>query len=160
MRVRRNAEEGDMIRKIISFINQCDACDSEILAPVDEELYENSVSSGSKLTPRFVEVMLRIIPYVHHKNNKVTMRQLSEAGDISIVEFYDLMTTNLYKSPRELIRAFRIEKGAEQLRTTDKSIGEIANSCGFYTQNYFMGCFFHRYKMTPNEYREEMKPTD
>ncbi len=157
MRVRRNAEEGDMIRKIISFIRQCDACDSEILAPVDEELFGNRHQNSSKLTPKFIEVMLRLIPYVHHKNNRVTMRQLSEAGEISIVEFYDLMTTNLYKSPRELICAFRIEKGAELLRTTDKSVAEISSDCGFYTENYFMGSFFHRFKLTPAEYRQEVK---
>ncbi len=155
MRVRRNAEEGDMIRKIVSFINQCDACDSEILAPVEEELYENEYGSPSTLSPKFINVMLKLIPYVHHKNNKVTMRQLSEAGEISIVEFYDLMTTNLYKSSRELIRTFRIEKGAELLCSTNKTVGEIASECGFYTQNYFMGSFFHRYKMTPDEYRKE-----
>ncbi len=157
MRVRRNAEEGDMIRKITSFIDQCDACDSEILAPVEEELFSEGNRNSSKLTPLFIEVMLRLIPYVHQRNNKVTMRQLSEAGDISIVEFYDLMTTNLYKSPRELVRVFRIEKGAELLRTTDKEVAEIATDCGFYTENYFRGSFFHRYKLTPQEYRKETK---
>ncbi len=155
-RVRRNAEEGDMIRKILSFINRCDACDSEILYPVEEELFYAKQSDNLKLPYQFIDVMLRLIPYVHHEKGRVTMRKLSEAGQMDIVNFYDLMTTNLYKSPSELIRVFRIEKGAHLLKTTNKSVAEIAKECGFYTENYFMGSFFHRYKMTPMEYRNDI----
>jgi AraC-like DNA-binding protein len=156
MRVRRNAEEGDMIRKIKSFIDRCDAFDSEILQPDEEELYGSRLEKdNSKLSPQFVELMIKIIPFVHSQKGLVTMRQLSEAGNIDIVDFYDIMTTNLYKNPNELIKTFRIEKAAGLLTTTQQTIEEIASTCGFYTPNYFLGSFFHRYKMTPREYREE-----
>lgn len=155
MRVRRNSEEGDMINKILSFINLCDAGNSEVLQPVEEELYGVKNNDSSKLSPRFIELMLKITPFVHSHRSIITMRQLSEAGDIDIVEFYDMMTANLYKNPRELIRVARIEKAAQMLRDTDKSVEEIATKCGFYTPNYFMGSFFHRFKLTPKEYRYE-----
>lgn len=155
MRVRRNAEEGDMIRKIKSFIERCDACDSEILMPLEEDLNGTKPSESATLSPAFIEVMLKITPYLHTQKGQVTMRQLSEAGNMDIVDFYDMMTANLYKSPRDLIRTSRIEKAAGMLKKTDKTIEEISTACGFYTPNYFMGSFFHRYKLTPREYREE-----
>ena len=46
---------------------------------------------------------------------------------------------------------------AQKAGVADKTIEEIATECRFYTPNYFMGCFFHEYKMTPREYREESK---
>ena len=76
---------------------------------------------------------------------------------MDIVKFYDMMTANLYKSPRELAQIVRIEKAAEMLLHTELTVEEISNQCGFYTPNYFMGCFFHKYKLTPKEYRNEMK---
>jgi AraC-like DNA-binding protein/ligand-binding sensor domain-containing protein len=154
-RVRRTAEEGDMIKKILSFIDMCDAGKSEVLQPTDEELYGTKVNDSTKLSPRFIELMLKITPFVHSHHTNITMRQLSEAGNVNIVEFYDLMIANLYKNPRELIRVARIERAAEMLKETNKTLEEIANECGFYTPNYFIGCFFHRFKLTPAEYRHE-----
>ena len=155
MRVRRNSEEGDIINKILSFINLCDAGNSEVLQPIEEELYGVKMMDSSKLSPRFIELILKITPFVHSHRDNITMRQLSEAGNVDIVDFYDMMTANLYKNPRELIRVARIEKAAQMLRDTDKTVEEIATECGFYTPNYFMGCFFHRFKLTPKEYRFE-----
>ena len=37
------------------------------------------------------------------------------------------------------------------------TIEQIAQDCTFYTPNYFIGNFFHQFKMTPGEYRREMK---
>lgn len=67
------------------------------------------------------------------------------------------MTANLYKSPRELARIVRIQKAADLLLSTDLTVEEISTQCGFHTPNYFLGCFFHEYKMTPKEFRKEKK---
>lgn len=155
MRVRRNSEEGDMIKKILSFIDQCEAGKSDVLQPTDEELFGLKVNDSTKLSPQFIELMLKITPFVHAHHSNITMRQLSEAGNMNIMEFYDMMTDNLYKSPRELIRVARIERAAQMLKETNKTIENIAHECGFYSPNYFIGSFFHRFKLTPAEYRHE-----
>jgi len=56
-----------------------------------------------------------------------------------------------------MTKQFRLRKAAELLTTTDKTIEEISDECGFYTPNYFMGNFFHEHKRTPKEYREEQR---
>ena len=159
MRARRNNEEGDMIRKVKSFVERCDMYSAELLSPTQEELYSGMEDSARlQLTPNFIGLMLKLIPYIQqHKTSEITMNQLSKVGGIDIVELYDIISGNLYKSPRELIKQTRLERAATLLAETDKSIEEIANECGFYTPNYFIGSFFHEYKVTPREYREEKR---
>jgi AraC-like DNA-binding protein len=111
---------------------------------------------NAELTPEFVDLMLKLIPYVNeHQQGEITLHQLGEVGGMDVVTLYQTMTPNLYKSPRDLVRLIRLQKAEAMLRTTDKSIEEISSECGFYTPNYFIGNFFHQYKLTPKEYREE-----
>lgn len=156
MRARRNTEEKDILRKITSFVDRCDAFGNELLAPSDEDLFNKKYDAATKLTPEFIELMLVVIPFVRLNKKGFTMREVAEACNMDIVKFYDMMTANLYKSPRELAQIVRIEKAAEMLLHTELTVEEISNQCGFYTPNYFMGCFFHKYKLTPKEYRNEM----
>ena len=157
MRARRNTEESDIVRKIQSFVERCDAYGNELLAPTDEDLYSKKYDAATKLSQEFISLMLLIIPFVREKMDNFTMREIAEAGNVDIVKLYDLMTANLYKSPRELARIVRIQKAADLLLSTDLTVEEISTQCGFYTPNYFMGCFFHEYKMTPKEFRKEKK---
>ena len=157
MRARRATEESDMIRKILSFVERCDSYNSEVLAPLNEELFGGKLNENSKLTPEFVELMMKLIPYIHEQNSELTLSRLGEVGGVTVVELYDLMTSNMYKSPRDLACEFRLNRAAEMLRSSECSIEKIASESGFRTPNYFMGCFFHKYKLTPREYREEYK---
>jgi AraC-like DNA-binding protein len=157
MRARRNTEESDIVRKIQSFVERCDAYGNELLAPTEEDLYSKKYDAATKLSQEFISLMLLIVPFVREKMGNFTMREIAEAGNVDIVKLYDLMTANLYKSPRELARIVRIQKAADLLLSTDLTVEEISTQCGFHTPNYFMGCFFHEYKMTPKEFRKEKK---
>ena len=66
-----------------------------------------------------------------------------------------MVSENIYKSPRALIRSMRIDQVGEMLRTTDKTIEEDASACGFVSPNYMIAKFYHKFHMTPGEYREE-----
>lgn len=158
MKARRNLEESDMIRKIMSFVERCDSFSTEILAPGPEELHgEQGNSDDVKLSAEFVEKMMKLIPYIHNTKDTLTMRQLSEVAGMTLVELHNMMTDNMHKSPKALACQFRLERASEMLLKTNKSVDEISAECGFHTPNYFMGCFFHRYKLTAKEYREEYK---
>ena len=157
MRARRNTEEDEIIRKVNAFVDKSIAISNELIAPLTEELFFSKVNTSTPLSPEFSALMIKIIPFVQNHKGKVTMRELSNVTDTDIVTLYHLMTTNLYKSPRELALKFALQSAARLLLTTDKPVEEIADLCHFYTPNYFMGCFFHEYKRTPNEYREECR---
>lgn len=156
MRSLRNNEESDMIRKIRSFVERCDSFDNESLSVTQEELYGDIQDTKSQLSPKFIKVMLKLIPFVHsHAKGELTMNLLSKEAGMDIVEFYNVISGELYKSPRELMKLTRLQKSVKLLRDTKKSVEEVAKECGFATTNYFIGSFFHQFKVTPLEYRDE-----
>ena len=158
MRARRNAEEGDIIRKIRLFVDRCKAYSSEELVPVKEEIIGGKYDARMQLSPEFIDLMLKLIPYVNDNQSRLlTMRQLSDVGGVEIVRLYDILSSNIYKSPRDLSRLLRLRKSARLLLTTDMTIEQISQTCGFYTPNYFMGNFFNEYKQTPAEYRRNKR---
>ena len=160
MRDRRNAEEGDIIRKIRFFVERCNAYDGQQLKPEEEvnTAVRTMDTPANKLTPEFTKLMLKLLPYVSKNQDRMlTMQKLSREGQVDIVKLYGIVTDNLYKNPRELVMANRLHKGAELLVTTDMTVEQVAMECGFYTPNYFIGNFFHLYKLTPEEYRKKKK---
>ena len=153
MRVKRNHEEGDVINKICMFVERADSFSKEPLSPSVDEI---GSASEQQLAPEFIDIMEKLIPYVHeNKKEDITMRKLGDVADVDIVRLYEVVTANIYKSPRDMVKQFRLRKAAELLTTTNKTIEEISDECGFYTPNYFMGNFFHEHKRTPAEYRDE-----
>jgi len=156
MRVRRNHEEGDIISKICMFVERADGFAKEKLAPITDEYGING--EQQQLAPEFIDIMEKLMPLVRESRKDVlSMRKLGEVADVDIVRLYEIVTANIYKSPRDMTRQFRLRKAAELLTTTDMSIEQISEECGFYTPNYFMGNFFHEHKRTPAEYRDERR---
>ena len=155
MRMRRSHGEGDMIRKIRQFVTRCNTYTSEVMSSMQEDYRHNSENADVKLSPEFMQVMMRILPYVNeHMKGDLSMAQLSRVAGMDVVSLYELMMDNVYKSPRQLARIYRLEHVTKQLLTTNHSIEQIAEECGFSTANYMIGTFFHQYKQTPLEYRE------
>jgi AraC-like DNA-binding protein len=156
LRTRRNSEEGDIIRKIRAFVDRFDAAGLVELVPIHEEISVGTQGADANLDSEFISLMLKLIPFVQKaEGQELTMRRLSAVCGVDVVRFYEITSTNLYKSPRRLVMLSRLQQAAALLRSTDKPVEEIARECGFHTPNFFMGSFFHQYKLTPREYREE-----
>jgi len=155
LKMRRNNEEGDVIRRINSFVNRSDSFNSEKLSPTQEEIFGTESESRTELSPAFVELMLKVIPFIHERNGRpYSMHMLSQATDMNVLDLYELVVENVHKSPRSLVRTIRIDKAAEMLKTTDMSVEQIAAECGFVSPNYLIAKFYHKYRMTPQEYRD------
>ena len=158
LRMQRNHQEGDIIRKIRQFVQRCDITSNEILMPTLDDFHLSPDDENTNLSSEFIETMIKLIPYVRdHMRGELSMSQLSNVAHIDVVSLYRIMMADIYKSPRKLELICRLEKGLDLLLNTDKSVEQIADECGFYTPNYFMGSFFHHYRHTPTEYRESMK---
>ena len=156
MRAQVNGEEGEIIRKIRSFVDRCETFMTTSFAPSIDDSFERA--SINALSPEFISIMTKVMPFVlQHKTSDFTMRQLSQVSGVEVSKLYDVLTAHLYKSPHSLARHLLLERGAKLLRETDMTIEQIAQDCTFYTPNYFIGNFFHQFKMTPGEYRREMK---
>ena len=57
------------------------------------------------------------------------------------------------KSPQEYLSDLRLNAASYLLAHTDRSISEIAFSCGFHDSNYFSKRFHKFYKISPSKYR-------
>jgi AraC-like DNA-binding protein len=153
MRAKLNSGEGDLIRKICSFVERTEAIVNSSYIRTNDDATD---AKENMLSKEFLEVMMKVIPYVsQHKNGRLTMHRLSMVGGMDVAQFYDVMTTHLYRNPRFMARYILLQRAGELLRTTDMTVEEIAHECRFSSPNYFMGNFFHEYKMTPSEYRRE-----
>ena len=159
MRDRRNNAEGDIIRKIRFFAERCEGYSNQRLEPVPADAAVGFVSAKDEpLSREFINLMLKIMPYINaNENHELTMHKLSDEGGMDIQQLYEVVTENLYKNPRDLALLIKLRRAAKLLGTTDMETEQVADECGFYTPNYFMGTFFHEYKQTPAEYRQSHK---
>ena len=144
MRAQVNGEEGEIIRKIRSFVDRCETFMTTSFAPSIDDSFERV--SINALSPEFISIMTKVMPFVlQHKTSDFTMRQLSQVSGVEVSKLYDVLTAHLYKSPHSLARHLLLERGAKLLRETDMTIEQIAQDCTFYTPNYFIGNFFHQF---------------
>lgn len=151
----RNSEEKMLIRRIYSFVERCEA-KGELLEATPEEYTTSALEPQNALDPAFITALEKIKPLVlQNKQRKMTMRKLSAAAGISGKEFYELLTSNIFKSPRALIKKARLEDAEKMLRVSKEPIDVIAKKCGFASTNYFIASFYHKYKVTPLMFRQK-----
>jgi transcriptional regulator GlxA family with amidase domain len=58
------------------------------------------------------------------------------------------------QSPVELIRIFRIKRGASLLEQKFGNVAEIAYEVGFSNPAYFAECFKKQFAVSPSEYKK------
>ena len=61
-------------------------------------------------------------------------------------------------TPNELIQTMRLEKANEILRSSDKTVSEVAYEVGFTSPSYFSKCYKDRFGLTPNALRGGTNP--
>lgn len=82
----------------------------------------------------------------------LTLEQLSSVAGMSPKYFCRFFQEMTHHTPIEYLNIYRIEHACYQLITTDRSVTEIAFSCGFNDLSYFIKTF-KRYKgITPKRY--------
>ena len=59
-------------------------------------------------------------------------------------------------TPMEYLMEYRIKNADIQLKTTEKSISDIAYECGFGDSAYFSRCYKKRRGITPSAARRNM----
>jgi len=84
----------------------------------------------------------------------VTRDEVAQFAGISAGHFSHLLRARTGRSFTELLRSYRVEAACGLLRTTDRSLADIAGACGFCDQSYFSHVFREQKKTTPRQYRE------
>lgn len=86
-------------------------------------------------------------------NSELSIETLASRLGFERTQFYRKIKAITNFSPVELIRNLRLKKGQILLKTTDKTISEIAYDIGFSTPAYFTKCYREAFGETPSETR-------
>ena len=156
LRAQRNSEENMLVRRIYGFIDRVED-KTQVLEPAAEEYSAAVTGQMMELDPQFIKAMekVRMLVLTERKKKKMTMRRLSNAAGVNAKDFYQLVSANIFKSPRVLMKKSRLEEAEKMLRNTKAPIDEIAAHCGFVSANYLIASFYQKYKTTPQAYRKK-----
>ena len=144
-RVNRHQKHGEKILKtLFSYaVFLLDTYDAEPLQP--------TASTTQDIPP----LILKIIDYLNeYYGEKITLETLSQ-------EFFIAKPTLLYNfkkytgcSPIDFLVNVRLTKAKQLLLNSRKSVGEIAELCGFSSSNYFGLIFKQKENISPTYYRK------
>ena len=82
-----------------------------------------------------------------------SVEQLSRNLFLSYSQVHRKLSALTGYSPNQYIRALRLQKAVDLLKTTDDSVSSISLACGFSDASYFGKVFRQEYGMTAQEYR-------
>ena len=142
MRSRRFNEEKNIIRRIKELAEKCLHTNDEVLASLVDGASGACGDASNQLSEEFVDTMAGLLAFIDEKRtSQLSIKMLSNL--------------NIYKSPRELFKRVMMNRAEELLRTSGDDIADIAEKCHFSSPNYFIGSFFHKFHMLPDEYRRK-----
>ncbi len=86
----------------------------------------------------------------------LTLAELAKEAQMSPNYFCRLFREVVGRSPVDYLCNYRLERAAEQLRSSGSSITETALPCGFNDVAYFTRAFKKRFGSTPRDYRKNL----
>ncbi|MBR5524073.1 MAG: AraC family transcriptional regulator [Clostridia bacterium] len=97
----------------------------------------------------------RIVSYLDtHYSEPITLRRMAETFGYNY-RYLSGVVNRLYGMPfPQVVHRYRVDHACQLLRTTDRSVTEIAQRCGFDTLRSFNRCFKEQMGTTPREYRK------
>ena len=149
LKMKRKNIEDSVIKRIKSFATMCKNLEDEQLSPSTDA----EVSQEDDTEAAFTDVMMAVVPYVNSHTDDLSMSQLAKVAKIDIKKFYEVMSSNLYKTPRSVALKLRLQRVAESLLNSDKSVDEIAEEQNFSSTDFMIASFYHQYRQTPEDYR-------
>ncbi len=87
----------------------------------------------------------------------LSVEQLGSELALSRVQLYRKVKALTGYSPVELVRITRLKAAEQLLKTTDKTIAEVAYAVGFGTPSYFSKCYMELFGRLPGEEREDFR---
>ena len=93
----------------------------------------------------------------HMGNTNLKIEALGDEMGLSRVQLYRKVKALTGMTPVEILRETRLKRAMQLLKTTDKTVSEIANEVGFATPGYFSSCFKKQYDKYPTDVREKLK---
>ncbi|MEL6668479.1 MAG: AraC family transcriptional regulator [Bacteroidota bacterium] len=97
--------------------------------------------------PRLVQIVER------HLTSRVNLEELAFLCQMSLSTFKRAFKRHYGEAPASYLRRKRLEMASELLKTSDQSIAEVAEECGFADPAHFTKSFAKAFGQTPSEFR-------
>ncbi len=99
-----------------------------------------------------------MMSYIHQNfQNDITLLEIAQSANVSESEALRCFKTVLSTTPVKYLKNYRIEQSALLLKNTTSPIVEIGINCGFSEMSYFSKSFKEVHRITPSEYRKQVK---
>jgi len=92
-----------------------------------------------------------------HFTEELPVTRLAECAGLSVRQFERRFRKHLKTTPQAFIIKMRVFRACDELRESNKSLGELALECGFYDQSSFSRLFRKQMGTTPLEYRKTFR---
>lgn len=101
-----------------------------------------------------LEIQKNMVSFIYqHYTERISLNEIAASGNVSRSKCCLIFKHYLQQSPVDFLNTFRLKTSCSLLRNTEKSITEIAFSCGFNHLSYFSKLFIRTFGCTPREYR-------
>ncbi len=97
------------------------------------------------------------LEYIHHNPGQVQVSELAEMIGISRFYLTRIFQEKLHLSPKEYIFNFRLSEASRLLRSTNRTVQEIAGQMGYASPFSFSQSFKKVYGVSPARYREQIR---
>lgn len=117
---------------------------------------ECTLSTMSVSQPTLIPSTMQSIQIylMEHFNQKITLEDLGNQFNLNPFYLQKQFKRYIGQSPTEYLIYLRITRAKELIRTTDKSVSEIAREVGIDNLGYFTRLFKKMEGMTPHEYNK------
>ncbi len=123
-----------------------------------KECTETALSPNAVSQKNIPPLVLKVVNYLNtHFNEKITLENLANTFFVSEGTLLYNFKKYMNYSPIDFLVNIRLTKAKELLINTNKSIQEIADSCGFSSANYFGLIFKNREGLSPIAYRKNQR---
>jgi AraC-like DNA-binding protein len=122
---------------------------------VDEYLYSSVNSDTSISDNKNIPKLKKVLTFLRENYNiQLTLTDMAKAAGMSPKYFCYFFKEMTGKTPVEYLNGYRIEKASQNLLNSDKSVTEIAFSCGFNDLSYFIKTFKAYKNISPAKFRK------
>jgi len=130
--------------------------DDEALAAWLRNALEHVISTIERQkNPAPPLLIIKLLDFMRRNSMRdISRDEAARQLGLSPGRFSQVLKERTGRSFTELLRQFRVDRACDMLRTTEKSIAEIASACGFCDQSYFTHVFQDVKGMTPKLFRD------
>ena len=123
---------------------------------VDEHTYSKSSMGNTLSNDKNIPKLKKVLTFIRtNHSSQITLKEMADTTSMSIKYFCSFFKDMTGKTPVEYLNEYRIERAAQALLSSDRSVTDVAYSCGFNDLSYFIKTFKRIKGISPGGFRKK-----